>query len=125
MRFLLFSRAWSRRLAVAWLLLMSVLFLLPGSAIPQHNFFSDLQFDKWVHIGLFATLLWLWAGAVAPLSRPVMVGMYVTAVLYGLGVEIAQDQLVANRSFDGWDLLADAAGAALGLWLFMRTYRKK
>jgi VanZ family protein len=112
--------------AAAWLLIMCLLFFLPGSAFPTRNWLSDIYFDKWVHFGLFAVLLFLWTGALKGLPARRWLLTLAICFIYGLGVEIAQEQFVANRSFDGGDLLADMAGAGAGLlfWLWVAKKNK-
>jgi VanZ family protein len=47
------------------------------------------------------------------------------AVAYGLSIEIIQDRLVTNRSFDLGDLLADFIGSIIGVWLWVRYKKNK
>jgi VanZ family protein len=47
------------------------------------------------------------------------------AVAYGLSIEIIQDRLVTNRSFDLGDLLADFIGSIIGIWLWVRYKKNK
>jgi hypothetical protein len=108
-----------------WLIIISILFFLPGSAIPKNDWFSKIYFDKWVHIGFFAALVWLWCLALEIRGGKRLVVLLFAAVAYGLLVEIVQDQYIANRSFDGGDLLADAGGAIAGGLFWLRTCIKK
>lgn len=73
--------------------------------------------DKWVHAALFAIWSWLvyqaWYNQGKqpyPAAQVMLLGM-----AYGLGVEVIQHYLIAGRSFDSWDLVADGAGIGLGL----------
>lgn len=70
--------------------------------------------DKWVHLGFFAMLVWLWARGLGVSGRKSMTGLAIAAVLYGLMVEVIQHQFVVNRSFDLLDLVADSAGIMAG-----------
>ncbi|OLY94658.1 hypothetical protein BUE76_04835 [Cnuella takakiae] len=106
--------------ALGWLVFISFLFCLPGSAIPKINWLSGIHFDKWVHIGLFAVLLFLWGNALGVFTRRKPLLLLLTAIAYGLLVEVVQDQLIVNRDFDLWDAAADTAGAMLGLWALAR-----
>lgn len=114
----------SRVLAVIWLLIISVLFFMPGSALPQNDLFTIPLFDKYVHAGFFAILVYWWRAyfrATLKYNKYVLV----LAFGYGLSVEIIQHYLIINRSFDGWDLVADTAGAAVGLFMWTKRYIKK
>ena len=80
----------SKVLAIGWLLLMCILFVIPGSALPEQNWFADIQLDKWVHIGLFSVLVFLWASAFnlgLPSNSWIVIAI---AMLYGLAVEFVQ-----------------------------------
>jgi hypothetical protein len=114
-----------RAVAVTWLLIMTFLFFLPGSALPKEAWLEEIYFDKWVHVGLFAVLIFLWRSAFG-LNTSYYNGILLfAAVLYGLSVEFIQLNWVPNRSFDLFDLLADTIGSFLGLLLWLRVYRKK
>ena len=111
-------------LAVLWLVFISVLFILPGSAFPKDNWLTKLHFDKWVHFGFFAVLLFLWRFYFPPAGKYDLL-LLLAAFFYGLGVELIQHFFVANRSFDIVDLIADMAGAFAGIWFWNKRYIKK
>jgi len=100
--------------AIFWLLLITVLFFLPGSALPKEDWLSNIHFDKWVHCGFFALLLFAWR-FYFPAGKKYHGILLLLALLYGFGVEMIQHYLIANRSFDLWDVLADMTGAVLGV----------
>jgi VanZ family protein len=106
--------------ALLWLSLISYLFFLPGSALPKDDLFDDIQFDKWVHIGFFTILTSLWSWALWLNKRGSFVLLFMVTVVYGLLVEIGQDRLVINRSFDGYDLIADSVGSVLGILVYTK-----
>jgi VanZ family protein len=112
-----------KMLAVVWLLLISVLFFLPGSALPKEPPFGIRHFDKYVHAGFFALLLFLWRFYFSTALKYSYLLLFV-ALLYGLGVEAVQHYFIANRSFDLGDVAADMAGAVAGL-LIWGWYIKK
>jgi len=115
----------SKVLAIGWLILMCILFVIPGSALPEQNWFADIQLDKWVHIGLFSVLIFLWASA-SDLGLPNNgLIVIVVAILYGMIVEFVQKTWIPNRSFDMYDVLADAIGSVVGLIIWLRANRKK
>jgi hypothetical protein len=109
--------------AVLWLLFISILFFLPGSALPKEGWLDAIYFDKWVHFGFFALLLFLWR-FYFPLGRKFSWIVLVLALFYGFGVELVQHFLIANRSFDFFDVAADLSGAVAGV-LFWQWYIKK
>lgn len=116
---------------IAWLIVVTILLTLPGSAFPQENWLSKIAFDKWVHIGLFAVMVTIWCWAWSEKSFPpaktgkIFASIALFSLAYGTGMEFVQKHLVTNRSFDGGDIIADGIGCAVG-WIFSsRRYIKK
>jgi VanZ family protein len=117
-------------LAIFWLILITFLLCLPGSAIPHENWLDRIWADKWVHIILFTILVILWArvmGKNSPskkkrVTKLIMLGSLASA--YGLGMEFIQLYFIENRSFDGWDVVADLMGVATGMLVSMRYIKK-
>jgi len=114
----------SKWLALGWLILISILFFLPGSALPKNNWFNLIHIDKWVHVGMFAVLLFLWRSAFTPVTRNHNLMLLIIALIYGLLVEFIQLNWVPNRDFDLYDVLADMIGAVLGILCFLQVYKK-
>ena len=71
--------------------------------------------DKAVHAGLFLLL----AGTAA-LRFGAVPAVLVAVLGYAVGSEVVQALLLAERSGDAWDVLADAVGAAAGWHLVRR-----
>lgn len=117
--------------AIAWLTITTILLVLPGSSLPQEDWLSKIWFDKWVHIGLFAVMTFLWGRMVRnnnssiSIKRKWILYVAVAVLLYGIGMEFIQKYFVPNRSFDNGDIAADAAGSFLGFLLYNRMYIKK
>lgn len=117
--------------ALVWLLISTVLLLLPGSAFPKEDWLGKIWFDKWVHVGMFAVLVFLWNWSITGMNtesyhwkkRFTLIALF--ALAYGIGMEFAQKYFVANRSFDPGDILADAGGCILGWLLSVGRYIKK
>lgn len=112
-------------LLTLYFILMCVLFTLPGSAFPKSGWLNKIAFDKWVHIGLFGffTFLTCWAFQIG-VKRGVLL-TFLTAVIYGIVVEVVQDEFVVNRTFDLGDWAADIVGSFLGVWWWNLRYIKK
>ena len=91
---------------------LAVIFALAMIPLPMVPMVVAFQ-DKVEHCGAFAVLMLMgWAGWPSRASR-VAGGL----VLYGLLIEVAQDQLTTNRVGDPLDWLADSLGIAIGLGL--------
>ena len=119
----------SKWLAISWFIIISVLFFLPGSALPPATwgpmqFFEDVYFDKWVHLGFFTILVFLWRSAFDGIVNNYTALLFLTALLYGFIVELIQNKWVPNRDFDLYDILSDAIGSLLGVFLWLWVYKK-
>lgn len=108
--------------AMGWIILILFLCTLPGSAIPKASIFDMLHMDKVVHFVLFGSTVVLLAYGYyrqkGVVSKRALLLLVLAATLYGLAIEFIQKYLVANRSFDLYDLLADGVGAATGALVF-------
>jgi VanZ family protein len=116
--------------ALLWLIVTTVLLCLPGSAFPKENWFDKIWLDKWIHIGLFATMVFLWCRAAHLSDNPnkkvlIFSQIAVYVFLYGIVMEFVQHYFIPNRSFDLGDIIADGAGSGLGGFLSVRLYIKK
>lgn len=84
-----------------------------------------LPADKVVHALIYAVMAALWAWALRPLPPgpgrpgPSLVTAWVIPVVFGALDEVHQGQ-VPGRSMEGWDLVADALGAAIACLLWAR-----
>lgn len=116
---------------VLWLVIVTILLTLPGSAIPKEDWLGKIWFDKWVHIGLFAVMVILWCRALRRFYPAVTALKKVFCICaavwfaYGIGMEFVQKYFVANRSFDSGDIIADGVGCLAGLLFSLRRYIKK
>ena len=103
---------------------------LPGSVIPDEKWLDKLWFDKWVHLGMFAIMAFLFCRGISKKEKFsknlrhhfILIGAL--CLLYGITMEFVQKYLVPYRSFDAGDIVADAAGCAIGVIYSIRTYIK-
>jgi hypothetical protein len=112
------------RWAILWALLILVLCLMPGKALPTWRWADLLSVDKAVHAGLFAVQLVLVArgisvrsgapGMSVPGLRPVL-----ACVAYGASVEALQMLSALGRRGDWNDVMANTAGVAAA-WAWLR-----
>lgn len=114
--------------AAAWIVLILFLCTLPGSELPSISLFDKLHMDKIVHFFLFGgTVILLAYGIYRQRGRAnisVLVTITVIAILYGLAIEFIQKYMVANRSFELMDVVADAVGAITGALIFRLVGRR-
>lgn len=113
--------------AIAMLIVVAVLLLMPSSDLPMSPFFELIYFDKLVHAGLFATLTFLWGlPGTRYLHKPQkhLILISIFCAVYGIITEYAQLHLTANRTFETIDMIADAAGVIAGCFALM-FYKKR
>lgn len=115
--------------AILWLIFSTIAFCLPGSVLPAKTWFELIQPDKWIHIGLFLMMVFLWSMPL--LNKQSFKFSYrklfmVSMVFFGYGIlmEFVQHFFVSNRAFDLGDIVADAVGCAIG-FLLVKTQWKK
>ncbi len=113
-----------------WLLISTLLLTIPASAFPKENWLEKIWFDKWVHVGMFSIMVFLWCWATLRLNfekeklKRVFILFAFICLAYGIGMEFVQKYFVANRSFDTGDIIADGVGCFAGLLFCMRRYIK-
>ena len=113
--------------AVAWLIFVVVLLVMPSEDIPQASIFDAIYFDKWVHAGLFGMLVLLWsfpflrAGVI---SLKPFTAILILAIAFGVMMEFVQRAV--GRDYDVNDMIADGFGALIAwVWLVRRIQVKK
>src|SRR6185503_10585115 len=104
--------------------IMSVILLtLPGTAFPTEDWLDKIWFDKWVHIGMFSILTWLWCrywhlfklNKPADTFRKLFIIIGLICLAYGIVMEFVQRFYIPHRSFDVGDIIADGVGCAVGV----------
>ena len=115
--------------AIIWLVLSTIAFCLPGSALPKNDWFDVIHLDKWIHVGLFTVMILLWC---LPLLYKSLIPSTLTRLFlwisvaffcYGILMEFIQYFFVPNRSFDFLDIASDAAGCLVGFLFVKRRQR--
>lgn len=113
---------------ILWLIISTILLTIPGQAFPKENWLEKIWFDKWVHIGMFTIMvfLWCWAMLKMNLTKEKLKKAFILIALlwlaYGIGMEFVQKYLVENRAFDNGDIIADGIGCLVGLIYSSRRY---
>jgi VanZ family protein len=100
----------------AWLLMGWVLLLLvaAGSLAPSPPESPIGASDKLMHFAAYAALAFAFAGVY---PRRYWRGIALALLLFGASIELLQGTLIATRSGEWLDLLANATGIAAGLAL--------
>ena len=116
--------------AAGWAAVILVLCGIPGRKIPELTFLQWLKPDKIVHLVLFGIQSFLLlrafrsAGSPEPVRRYAMPAALVLSIGYGALIEWLQVTVFIDRSGDVRDAAANAIGALLGAWIFLRRQRR-
>lgn len=107
------ARAWRWVLAAVMVAGLAIA-LRPLNEHSPENWFP--QSDKLAHLGFFA-LLW-WLGRRSRLASPA--GLAIGFLAFAVGIEVAQALSTTGRAASVADVVADAAGLLLGVWITRR-----
>ncbi len=116
--------------AILFFLFTFYLFTLPGKEIPKLPWAEKIQFDKIVHMGLFLTLIGSFAFPFNKSNILVKHRNYwfllfaIIGIAYGISVEFIQKYFIANRTFDLYDIAADAVGCIIGYLISTYLFKK-
>jgi VanZ family protein len=118
--------------AIAWLITCTILLTLPASAFPSDNWYTKIpMWDKWIHIGLFSILSFLFCWGIFKVGMPGhnlkknFIQTAICCLLYGILMELVQRYFIPNRSFDNGDIIADGVGSMAGVIYSLKRYVKK
>lgn len=114
-------------LSILWALLILILCLVPGKDLPSLTIF---EFDKFVHFAIYLVLTllmyygWKKQNSFLHLHEGTILKILMLTFTYGFAVEVIQEFFTADRHFDIYDALSNAAGAVAGSFLSMFTSKK-
>ena len=117
--------------ALSWLIISTILLILPGAAFPKEDWLDRIWFDKWVHVAMFFIMVTLWCMAFRKYDAPnsylkkTFVIVMSLCFFYGIVMEYIQGSFISHRSFDVGDIAADAVGCVAGWWYSSGRYIKK
>lgn len=104
--------------AIVCTLTVAAICFLPGNELPHSPF---LNFDKLVHLGIFAVLTILWY---LPFddkkSNPWNFSIALLLITYGGIIEVVQHKWIEGRSGDVFDLIANALGVLVVFLFFLK-----
>jgi VanZ family protein len=116
---------------IAWFFLVLVLICLPGSDLPTvDTWLNDIYFDKWIHTGLFAMLVFLFIYPVAKsalaiaVKKKLAIKIAIAACTWALTTEFIQKYFIPGRSFDMFDWAADSFGILIAFTWCWKKYLK-
>lgn len=115
---------------IAWFFVILYLVTMPSDKIPEPSGWWEwvklIQFDKMVHMGIFAVqvTLFMYPVSRAPYSRQkkqhVFLLIAFAGAAWGVGTELIQKFFIPSRSFDKIDITADTIGVLIGFFFCRR-----
>jgi hypothetical protein len=111
--------------ALLWAAFILFLCLLPGSSLPEWDWFALLDLDKAVHAGMFLVQALLLARAFRArgMARWALAAVAI-AVAHGVATEFMQGLEALGRRTDPNDMIANTVGAVFGGWWAVWRTRK-
>ena len=115
---------------IAWFLLVLILICLPGKSIPQAGWLDFVDFDKFVHAGLFGGMVFLFCRPFrkADLGRDAKINLFIriamATCIWGITTEFIQKFFIPGRQFDLLDWAADSLGAIIAFFVSKKFFAK-
>jgi VanZ family protein len=117
---------------IAWFFIVLVLTCLPGNDVPKISWVDSIPyFDKFVHMGLFGglTFLFCWpfykSSYLAKVRLNYFIKIALAVSIWGLTIEFIQKFYVPGRDFELLDWAADSFGALVALLLCAKMFIEK
>lgn len=116
--------------AIIYFFITVALLTIPGSNLPKEDWLDKIWFDKWVHIGMFTIMVWIWCFCLYRFAdqsnlKKIFIQITIAGIVYGIGMEFVQKYFIPHRSFDTGDIIADTLGSLAGLFYSWGRYIKK
>lgn len=110
-------------LAIVYSCVITVLFFIPGSDLPEVSFSAA---DKLMHTAIYVLLIGIWQlyffvrnGYRFKLRWAIVI--LLACLFYGIIIEILQGSFTVSRSADIYDVLANLIGLILGIFIFKKV----
>lgn len=111
---------------IAWFFLVLIAVCIPGYDLPKvDKWLIEINFDKLIHVGLFAVLAYLFMHPLIKSSLPqsekrnYLIKIAIATIIWGITTEFIQKFFVPGRSFTLGDWLADGLGGIVALFYGM------
>lgn len=116
--------------AIAWFFVVLYIMCLPGKEIPQVGWLESINFDKLVHVGVFAllTFLFCWPFYKSSFTQKERLSYFlkitIASSVWGLVIELLQKYFIPGRNYDLIDWLADSLGSLIAYIISRKTLMK-
>jgi VanZ family protein len=116
---------------IAWFFVVLTLISIPGEDLPKvDNWLIKIDYDKFIHVGIFAVLAFLFMYPIVKSSLPIKekwhycIKITIATIIWGITTELLQKYFIPGRSFSLADWLADSIGGVAAL-IFCKKYYLK
>ena len=116
---------------IIWFLVILVIVCTPGDKIPEvDNWLIQINYDKLIHLGVFAVMAFLFMRPVAKSSLSkkekwhYCIKIALATAIWGITTELIQKFFIPSRSFSISDFIADALGGLAALIFCKRRFFK-
>lgn len=117
---------------IAWFFVILVLICLPSDKLPEvDEWMIVINYDKLIHIGIFAVLAYLFMYPISRSSFTIKekwnfyIKIAIATVIWGLVTELIQKFFIPSRSFSLSDFAADGIGGIVALIFFKTRMAKR
>lgn len=124
-------RNWILSAAIVWTLFIIYACLTKAADIPQAFWLDIPNKDKIVHFAFYFVFTLLWVRVIGQnrrfTSKQIRLYIFLSAVVFGILIEVCQGLFTTERSPDVLDALANTSGSALSvfvLWLLEKRSNK-
>ncbi|MBS1757695.1 MAG: VanZ family protein [Bacteroidetes bacterium] len=116
---------------IAWFFVVMVLLFTPGNDLPEvGDWFTRIDFDKFIHMGVFALLAFLFMFPIGKselnnkAKAQYFIKITLCACLWGITSEFIQEYFIPGRTYDILDWSADSIGAIIAMLVCRKLYLK-
>jgi VanZ family protein len=116
---------------IVWFFFVLIIVCTPGENLPKvDNWLIKIDYDKLIHVGIFALLAYLFMYPIAKSSLLVkekwhyFIKIALATIAWGITTELLQKYFIPGRSFSLADWLADSIGGIAAL-IFCKKYYLK
>ncbi|MBT3301105.1 MAG: VanZ family protein [Bacteroidetes bacterium] len=116
--------------SVVWILIITILSLVPSSGIETIWFDFPIPLDKIVHFGLYAVCSFLlfygkrWTSASLVKNGKTLLFVVLSVILYSVLLELLQSTNLINRNASFLDIIANILGVSAGILLYVSLAKK-
>ena len=116
---------------IIWLIVILILIWLPGNDFPHPDFLLIINFDKFVHAGMFGllTILFCWPFYKTSVASAKKISYFTAIALlssaFGYSTELIQKYWATGRSYDLMDWIADTFGVVVAYFLCRYVFARK